>query len=79
MTDEEKNEIMTFINDNNLLDYKIDNLVMDAGDSINISIDGKKNNIENASSQFTSGKITLYDDLKKTYEKKKTLQKHLIL
>ena len=65
MNDEEKNEIMTFINDNNLLDYKIDNLVMDAGDSINISIDGKKNNIENASSQFTSGKITLYDDLKK--------------
>ena len=65
MNEDEKKKITDYITINSLLDYKIDNFVMDAGDSINVSIDGKKNRIENASSKFTSGKIILFDNLKK--------------
>ena len=65
INDVDKNKIINFIKDNNLLYYKIDNPVMVASGTIEISINGVKNTINNASAEFTDGKIRLFDDFKK--------------
>ena len=63
LTDMQKNKLLAYIKDNDLLNVDINILVYDAGDIIEISLDGKKNIIRNASKEFTNNKMHIFDDI----------------
>lgn len=59
----QKEKLMKYINDNDLLNVSIDKLVFDASDTIEINISGKKNVIRNASREFTNNEMHIFDDI----------------
>lgn len=63
MSNEQKNKLLSYINDNDLLNTNINILVFDASDIIEINISGKKNIIRNASKQFTHNETHIFDDI----------------
>ena len=63
LTDNQKNMLLSYINDNDLLNVNIDIMVFDASDNIEISIGGKKNVIRNASKEFTNNEMHIFDDI----------------
>ena len=63
LSSNQKERLMQYINDNNLLNVSIDRIVFDASDVIEISIGGKKNVIRNASKEFTNNEMHIFDDI----------------
>ena len=63
LTNEQKNRLLTYIEDNNLLNINIDNRTINVSNSIEICINGKKNNIINASKELTNNEKHIFDDI----------------
>lgn len=59
----QKDKLMKYIYDNDLLNVSIDKLVFDASDIIEINISGKKKIIRNASKEFTNNEMHIFDDI----------------
>jgi len=60
---EQKNKLISYITDNNLLEVSINNVVYDASDIIEINYNGKTNIIRNASREFTHNEMHIFDDI----------------
>lgn len=63
LSNEQKNKLLNYIKENDLLNVSINNIVFDASDIIEINISGHKNVIRNASKEFTRNEMHIFDDI----------------
>lgn len=63
LSNTQKDKLIKYIEENDLLNVSINNIVLDASDIIEINISGKQNIIRNASKEFTNNEMHIFDDI----------------
>lgn len=63
LTDDQKQKLIKYISDNDLLNSSINIAVFDASDTIEIMMRGEHNIIRNASKEFTNNEMHIFDDI----------------
>lgn len=59
----QKEKLMNYINDNDLLNFTYNNILADDNDTLTISIGGHNNTIKNASKKSSENEVHLFDDI----------------